>query len=76
MSFISKTPGVKGCRACIRNIRIPVWLRVEARAASTTDASLLRDDPGLTQIDLVAAWYYVARNRAEIVDDILEKHLA
>lgn len=76
MSFISKTAGVMGGRACIRNTRISVWILVEARAAGATDASLLQDYPGLTQADLEAAWEYFARNRAEIMDAILENRLA
>lgn len=71
MRFTSKTPGVTGGSACIRNTRMSVWILVEARANGATDVSLLQDYPGLTQANLEAAWDYFTHNRAGIMDAIL-----
>jgi uncharacterized protein (DUF433 family) len=64
--LIQKTPGVCGGAACIRTMRIPVWLLVEYRQHGTTDDTLLEYYPALTHEDLKAAWDYYESNRAEI----------
>ncbi len=70
-SWIEKTPGVCGGRACIRTLRIPVWLLVQARQLGFSDQELLhRHVVPLTQADLDAAWAYYAQNREDIEEDI------
>ncbi len=55
---ISKTPGVMGGEACIRNTRIPVWLLMSYRRLGLSEAKLLDNYPSLTATDLVNAWTY------------------
>ena len=70
-SWIEKTPDVCGGRACIRTLRMPVWLLVQARQMGFTDEELLnRHVVPLTQADLNAAWAYYAQHCEEIDDDI------
>lgn len=57
-SGITKTPGVMGGDACIRNTRIPVWLLVNYRRLGATDVDLLQDYPDLSAADLVNAFNY------------------
>jgi uncharacterized protein (DUF433 family) len=65
-SWISKTPGVCGGDACIRNTRIAVWGLVERRHLGASESEMLDDIPGLTREDLEAAWEYFDQHRAEI----------
>lgn len=70
-SWIEKTPGVCGGRACIRTLRMPVWSLVHARRLGFSDQELLTQFVvPLTQADLEAAWAYYAQNREEIEHDI------
>jgi uncharacterized protein (DUF433 family) len=71
-SWISKTPGVCGGDACIRNTRITVWGLVERRNLGGADAEMLDDIPGLTRDDLAAAWEYFDQHREEIDQAIRE----
>lgn len=64
--LISRTPGVCGGEACVRDTRIPVWLLVRYRQLGADDATLLRQYPGLSVDDLAAAWEYSAAHRTEI----------
>ena len=41
-SWIQKTPGKCGGRACIRDTRVPVWSLVVARRLGVSDTALLR----------------------------------
>lgn len=65
-SWISKTPGVCGGDARIRNTRITVWGLVERRSLGASDAQLPDDIPGLTREDLAAALEYFEQHRDEI----------
>jgi uncharacterized protein (DUF433 family) len=65
-SWISKTPGVCGGQACVRNKRVTVWGLVAMRRFGLSDAQILRDIAGLTPEDLVAAWGYAAAHPNEI----------
>jgi len=60
------TPGVCGGEACVRGMRLPIWLLAEGRRRGATDNQLRAAHPGLTQEDLDRAWDYVAAHRAEI----------
>ena len=72
-SWIEKTPGVCGGRACIRRMRFPVWLLVQAKLAfGQTDPELLKQWDQLSQGDLDAAWAYYGQHREEIDHDIQE----
>jgi uncharacterized protein (DUF433 family) len=71
-SWVQKTPGVCGGRACIRNTRITVWGLVNARRLGATDEQTLRNIVGLTPDDLQAAWEYHGAHSAEIDEDIRE----
>lgn len=63
---ILRTPGVCGGEACVRGMRLPVWLLEEGRRNGATDAQLLQAHPGLTPEDLAQAWAYVAAHHEEI----------
>jgi uncharacterized protein (DUF433 family) len=65
-SWIAKEPDRCGGDACIRDLRIPVWILVNYRRLGGSDEDLLRDYPALTPTDLEAAWAYSAANAEEI----------
>jgi uncharacterized protein (DUF433 family) len=69
-SWVQKTPGLCGGRACIRNTRITVWGLVNARRLGATDEQTLKNIVGLTADDLQAAWEYYRAHPAEIDEDI------
>ena len=69
-SWVQKTPGVCGGRACIRNTRITVWGLVNSRRLGLTDEQILANIVGLTPEDLDAAWDYYREHAAEIDEDI------
>jgi len=63
---ISKTPGVCGGDACIRNTRIPVWVLVNFRRFGLSESELLYNYPTLTAADLGNAWAYADAYPEEI----------
>lgn len=65
-SWISKTPGVCGGQARVRDTRITVWGLVEARRVGLADGQILTEIEGLTPDDLRAAWQYAEANADEI----------
>jgi type III restriction enzyme len=69
-SWVQKTPGVCGGRACIRNTRITVWGIVNYRRLGLADEQILHNIVGLTPEDLQAAWDYYREHAAEIDEDI------
>lgn len=69
---IFSTPGVCGGDACVRGMRIPVWLLEEGRRNGTTGAQFLQAHPDLTMEDLAHAWRYVAEHPEEIERAIRE----
>jgi uncharacterized protein (DUF433 family) len=69
-SFIRKTPGVCGGDACMRNMRIPVWLLIESMRLGRTDAQLLDSYPGLRAEDLATARDYAGAYPTEIEEAI------
>ncbi len=72
-SWIQETPGVIGGDACIRNLRIAVWMLVEAKRLGFTDEELLNHYiVPLTQADLDAAWAYAAAHPDEIEQAIYD----
>jgi uncharacterized protein (DUF433 family) len=71
-TWVQKTPGVCGGRACIRNARITVWGLVNYRRLGLTDEQILQNIAGLTPEDLQAAWDYYREHPAEIDEDIRE----
>jgi uncharacterized protein (DUF433 family) len=73
---ISKTHGVMGGKACIRDTRIPVWLLVSYRRMGLTEAQLLDNYPSLTAIDLVNSWSYNSANSEEIDRAIVQQEEA
>jgi uncharacterized protein (DUF433 family) len=71
-SWVQKTSGVCGGRACIRKTRITVWGLVNARRLGAADEEMLKSVVGLTPDDLDAAWDYYRQHPAEIDEDIRE----
>lgn len=71
-SWISKTPGVCGGDACIRETRHTVWGLVEWRRLGLSDAEILERHPDLALADLEAAWAYYGKHREEIERAIRE----
>lgn len=73
---ISKTPGVMGGEACIRQTRIPVWLLVSLRKQGSTDSHLIENYVGLTKADLTNAWLYASAHEQEIDSAIAQQEAA
>lgn len=73
---IQKTAGVNGGAACIGGARIAVWMLEAARREGLRDGEILAMYPDLSAEDLVGAWDYVVRNRAEIEREIAENEAA
>jgi len=73
---IEKTPGVCGGDARIANTRIPVWVLVQARKLSNTDAQILANYPTITATDLSNAWRYAEAHPGEIEQAIAENEAA
>jgi uncharacterized protein (DUF433 family) len=71
-SWITRTPGVCGGDACIRDTRHTVSGLVEWRRLGLSDARILEHHPDLTQADLDAAWGYYEGHRDEIEQAIRE----
>ena len=70
-SWIQKTPGKCGGRACIRDTRIPVWSLVAAQRLGASDIALLDYFvTPLTPGDIQAAWAYHEQHPEEIETDI------
>jgi uncharacterized protein (DUF433 family) len=67
---ITKTPGVVGGDARIRNMRIPVWSLVQYRQMGANDDRILEAYPQLTATDLANAWAYAEAFSAEIAEAI------
>jgi uncharacterized protein (DUF433 family) len=67
---ITKTPGVVGGDACIRNMRIPVWSLVQYRQMGANDDRILEAYPQLTATDLANAWAYAEASPTEIAEAI------
>jgi uncharacterized protein (DUF433 family) len=67
---ITKTHGVVGGDACIRNMRIPVWSLVEYRQMGANDDRILEAYPQLTSADLANAWAYADTFHTEIAQAI------
>jgi uncharacterized protein (DUF433 family) len=65
-SAITKAANVCGGDACIRQMRIPVWLLVLKRELGASEESVLSSYPDLTADDLDAAWGYYRENPLEI----------
>jgi uncharacterized protein (DUF433 family) len=67
---ITKTPGVVGGDARIRNMRIPVWSLVQYRQMGANDDRILEAYPELTSADLANAWAYAEAFPDEIAEAI------
>lgn len=65
-TWISKTPGVCGGDACVRDTRIMVWLLEDLRRIGQSEADILAQYPGLTMQDLALAREYAAEHADEI----------
>lgn len=73
---IRRTPGVCGGRACVRELRLPVWLLVQMRDDGMDEQAILADySPRLTAADLAAAWAYERTHRTEIARDLAENEV-
>lgn len=71
-SWISKEPDRCGGDACIRDIRLPVWVLVNYRRLGSTDDEILKTYAALSLADLDAAWDYAAAHPEEIDQAITE----
>jgi len=65
-SWISRKPDCCGGDACVRDLRIPVWVLVNYRRLGLSDSGILQAYPLLTAADLEAAKEYAAANPEEI----------
>jgi uncharacterized protein (DUF433 family) len=73
---IVKVPGVCGGRATIAGTRMPVWGLVVAKRAGRSDSEILRMYPGITRLDLKAAWNWAKHHSEELENDIAENEKA
>ena len=74
---ITRTPGVCGGDACIRNTRIPVWSLVATRRLGISDDEFQNYFvTPLTLADVQAACLYYEQHREEIDNDIKENEEA
>jgi uncharacterized protein (DUF433 family) len=73
---IESRPEVCGGEPCIVRTRIPVWLLVQARRLSTSEADLLQAYPTLRAEDLANAWAYYRAHPEEIERQIRENEAA
>jgi uncharacterized protein (DUF433 family) len=73
---ITKTPGVVGGDARIRNMRIPVWSLVQYRQMGANDDRILEAYPQLTATDLANAWAYAEAFPDEIAEAIAANEAA
>jgi type III restriction enzyme len=69
-SWVQKTPGVCGGRACIRKTRITVWGLVNCCRLGLANEQILENIVGLKPEDLEAAWNYYRDHSSEIDEDI------
>ena len=65
-SWVQKTPGVCGGRACIRNTRHTVAGLVQWKKLGLSDERIMQHHPDLTFADLEAAWAYFEQHTTEI----------
>jgi uncharacterized protein (DUF433 family) len=72
---ITKTAGVCGGNARIRNTRIAVWTIISFQKQGVNDEELLNNYPSLTKEDLKEAWLYYNNNKTEIDNIIAEGEL-
>ena len=75
-SWVTKTPGVCGGDACLRNTRITVSGLVEWQRLGLTADEILARIKGLIPEDLVVAWDYAAAHEQEIERSIRENQEA
>ncbi|MEP6663623.1 MAG: DUF433 domain-containing protein [Verrucomicrobiota bacterium] len=71
---IFRTTGVCGGDACIRAMRIAVWMLEEGRRNGFTEEIFFEAYPALTRTDLQNAWAYVASRPEEIENLIRENN--
>jgi uncharacterized protein (DUF433 family) len=64
--LITKTPGVCGGEACVRDHRIPVWTIVNYHRLGATDEKILESYPSLSPADLEAAFQFARDNPIEV----------
>lgn len=76
ITWITKTPGVCGGDACVRNTRISIWLLESYRRQGLTSGEILTQYPGLNETDLSLAWEYAAQHPEEIETALLENEEA
>jgi uncharacterized protein (DUF433 family) len=72
--MVKKTPGVAGGHACVRNTRIAVWTLISLAQQGMNDEGLIKNFPGLTPFDLLAARVYYQAHQAEIGALIASHH--
>jgi uncharacterized protein (DUF433 family) len=71
--MVQKTPGVAGSHACIRQTRITVWTLISLTQQGLEETDLIRNFPGLTPLDLLAARIYYQTHQNEI-DHLIASH--
>lgn len=71
--MVKKTPGVAGGHACVRNTRIAVWTLISLTQQGMNDEGLIKNFPGLTPFDLLAARVYYQAHQSEI-DALIASH--
>ena len=69
-SWIQKTSGVCGGRACLRNTRITVWGLVNSRRLGAADEELLQNVVGLSPEDLQKALALYGHGTGGDIEDL------
>ncbi len=59
-NYITVDPHKRGCKPCVRGLRITVYEVLEYLASEMTEAEILEDFPDLTREDLKACIAYAA----------------
>ena len=81
-SLGESVPGIEinsdvcGGEPCIVRTRIPVWILVQSKRLSMSEADILRSYPTLRAEDLTNVWAYERLHREEIDHQIYENEKA
>lgn len=66
-SIITREPGKRGGKPCIRGMRITVYDVLSSLAAGMTQQEILSDFPYLTEADILACLEYAAEREQRLL---------
>ena len=65
--YITIEPGERGCKPCVRGMRITVYEVLDYLASGMTEAEILADFPDLTSEDIRACLAFAADRERKLV---------